>query len=209
MDIRLRSVSGDDGYLNVGAWEGRSVANGPGERFVLWLQGCPLRCPGCINPELLPFVERELVSVDEITVRILAVGGNEGVTYTGGEPMTQARALALLSERLRPRGLTVVCYTGYTLEALKAQGEPWVEKLLSQVDILIDGPYVREKAANLLWRGSSNQRAHFLTDTYRHFVAVVDRSPAEVEFVIGSDGFTTIGVWPEGFLQRLREALRR
>ena len=77
-------------HLNVGAWQERSVANGPGERFVLWLQGCPLLCPSCFNKELLPFVPRHIVEIEAMADMILAVPGIEGVTYTGGEPTVQA-----------------------------------------------------------------------------------------------------------------------
>ena len=92
--------------LNLGAIQERSAVNGPGERFVLWLQGCPLRCPGCCNPEFQPLVPRHLLVVEELAGRILAVPGIEGVTYSGGEPTVQARGLACLSERLRPAGLS-------------------------------------------------------------------------------------------------------
>lgn len=194
-------------FLNIGAWEMRSGVNGPGERFVLWLQGCPLHCPGCFNLELLPCVKRHVINVDDMAAKILAVTGIEGVTYTGGEPTLQAQGLALLSEQLRQAGLTIVSYTGYSLESLRARNDPWIERFLSCVDILIDGPYVREQACNLLWRGSRNQRVHFLSGTYQHLAGQVDLLPAEVEFSVGGDGFTTTGTWPEGFLKRLKEVL--
>lgn len=196
-------------YLNVGACQERSVANGPGERFVLWLQGCPLLCPGCFNEDLLPIVPRDLIEVGEMAEKILAVPGIAGVTYTGGEPTIQAQGLTLLSERLRAGGLTVVSYTGYTLEALQARHDPRIGRFLTGVDLLIDGPFVRDKAANLLWRGSSNQRVHFLTDVYRPLAGEVDDSPAQVEFTIGCEGFLTTGTWPQGFLERLCEVLGR
>lgn len=196
-------------HLNVGAWQARSRANGPGERFVLWLQGCPLLCPGCFNEELLPFVPRHNVIVEAMADIILAVPGIEGVTYSGGEPTIQARGLALLSERLHACGLTVMCYTGYTLDALQARKDPWIDRLLASVDILIDGPFVRDKARHLLWRGSSNQRVHFLTETYRYLAQDVDDGPAQVEFAISREEFLTTGTWPQGFLERLREVLER
>lgn len=182
--------------------------NGPGDRSVLWLQGCPRRCPGCLNPEFLPFAQRHLLSVERVTQMILAAEGIEGVTYTGGEPMAQARGLALLSPRLKRSGLTVVCYTGYTLEALRARNDEWVGSLLSSVDILIDGPFLREKAVNLLWRGSSNQRIHFLTGSYRHLAGEVDRPLSQVELGIDGEGLTATGIWPEGFIERLQQLLR-
>jgi anaerobic ribonucleoside-triphosphate reductase activating protein len=141
--------------------------------------------------------------------KILTVQGIEGVTYTGGEPTVQACGLALLSERLRTAGLTVVSYTGYTLEALRARNDPWIERFLASVDILIDGPFVQAKAANLLWRGSRNQRIHFLSDTYRHLAEQVDQDPAQVEFAIDQECFLTTGTWPQGFLERLKEILEK
>lgn len=201
--------NGEKTWLNVGAWMERSVANGPGERFVLWLQGCPLRCPGCFNPEFLPFVPRHRLEVGELAGKILAVTGLEGVTYTGGEPMVQARGLALLSQRLRDAGLTVVCYTGYTLEELEARADFWIQRLLLTVDILIDGPFLVEQAASLPWRGSRNQRVHFLTDTYRHLAGWMERRPAEVEFSVGAEGFAATGTWPQEFWQRLQRLLQQ
>ena len=114
-------------YLNLGAWQERSVVNGPGERFVLWLQGCPLRCPGCFNEEFLPHIERHLIEIDEMLTWVLDVSGIEGITYTGGEPFEQAQGLALLSKQLQAAGLTVVCYTGYTLERLAALEDTWID----------------------------------------------------------------------------------
>jgi anaerobic ribonucleoside-triphosphate reductase activating protein len=192
-------------FLNLGAWIERSRANGPGERYVLWLQGCLLRCPGCCNVEFLPQEPRHLISIDEMAMRIGDIEGIEGVTYTGGEPTLQAQALALLSERLRPGGLTVVCYTGYTLEALRARDDPWIERLLANTDILIDGPYRQEEAASLRWRGSRNQRIHYLTPAYRELADT--EGPAEVEFAVGDHDFTTTGTWPAGFLERLQQIL--
>ncbi len=194
--------------LNLGAWLERSAANGPGDRYVLWLQGCLLHCDGCFSPEFWPTEPNRPVAVEEMARRIVSVEGIEGVTYTGGEPTLQAHGLALLSRRLRAAGLTVVCYTGDTIESLRARGDPWVEALLACTDILIDGPYHRQEAANLLWRGSANQRVLFLSDAYRHLAGQVEKGAAEVEFAIGQDGFTTTGTWPEGFLERLRRKLK-
>jgi anaerobic ribonucleoside-triphosphate reductase activating protein len=202
-------VSNQEIRLNLSAWQERSVVNGPGRRYVIWVQGCPIGCVGCFSPETHAPEANHVVTIEELAERILTTPNIEGVTYSGGEPMVQAHGLVLLSERLRPAGLTIVCYTGYTLEALRARNDPWVERLLSYADILIDGPYVHDKATPLLWRGSSNQRVHFLTDTYRRLAEQVKSQTAAVEFTVGSKGFTTSGTWPEGFLQRLEAKLRR
>ena len=194
--------------LNLGRCLDCSTANGPGRRFVLWLQGCRQDCPGCVNQQFLPLVDRHLVSIDEMAERILAVDDIEGVTYSGGEPMLQARGLTLLSRRLRLAGLSVFCYTGLELSSLRQPGDPWVSSLLDSVDVLVDGPYRRDQAACLPWRSSYNQQVHFLTDRYRHLAEQVDQPATEVEFILGREGFTATGNWPEGFLDRVLELLR-
>lgn len=184
------------------------MVNGPGVRFVLWVQGCPIRCPGCFNREFWPFTPRHVVDIRDMAKQILSVPGIEGVTYTGGEPMAQAPALALLSETLREHGLTVVCYSGYTLEELRTKNDPWVNRLLANTDILIDGPFVESEAAALPWRGSRNQRVHFLTDRYRHLEPEVARPGTEMEFVVSDSGFTCTGILGEEFLRRLQAKLQ-
>lgn len=204
-----RSFMAADGLtVNVGAWLDRSVVNGPGERFVLWLQGCLLRCPGCINQEFQPLTPRHIMSVDDVSIRILGTKGIEGVTYSGGEPMLQAQALTRLSERLKSAGMTIVCYTGCTLEELHTHQDPWVQSLLKLVDILIDGPFIQGQAASLLWRGSRNQRVHLLTDAYRAWSERIGAHTGQVEFSIDRGSFTTTGTWPDGFLERLEKLLR-
>jgi anaerobic ribonucleoside-triphosphate reductase activating protein len=193
--------------LNIGAWHERSLVNGPGVRSVLWLQGCETGCPGCINPELQPCEPRTLLSVEEAAARVLATEGIEGVTYSGGEPLRQAKALVALSERLRAAGLSVVSYTGYTLEALRARGDADIDRLLGMIDLLIDGPYDPAQAANLRWRGSRNQRVIALTDRYRG-LAVGD-DPAEVELSLDDARLSASGIWPPGLLERLKELLHQ
>jgi len=56
--------------------------------------------------------------------RILRTPGIEGVTYSGGEPMIQAEPLYTLSQILRSQGLSILCYTGYTLTELQTKKRP-------------------------------------------------------------------------------------
>lgn len=146
-------------------------AEGPGKRFALWVQGCAILCPGCCNPEMLPFEGGRLERVDALAERILATPGIEGVSLLGGEPVAQARALVPLAERVRAAGLSVMVYTGYTREELAAMKRPEVDALLAQVDLLVDGRYERaqpeEGEGARRWIGSANQGLHFLTDRYR------------------------------------------
>jgi anaerobic ribonucleoside-triphosphate reductase activating protein len=145
-------------------------AEGPGKRFAVWFQGCPLRCPGCCNPEFLPFRGGETRTLDEL-VRLLdeAIGlGVEGVSLLGGEPFAHAVPAAALAKAVRDRGLTVMVYSGYTIEQLREMTEPGVAELLARTDLLVDGPYLRERPdTERRWIGSTNQRVHFLTERYR------------------------------------------
>jgi anaerobic ribonucleoside-triphosphate reductase activating protein len=146
-------------------------AEGPGRRFALWFQGCPLRCPGCCNPEMLPFAGGQQLPLGELVFRIDAAKAEhaiEGITLLGGEPLAQAPGAAALAAAVHERGLTVMVFSGYTLEEARQLPDPAVPRLLGETDILVDGPYVRElPETRRRWIGSSNQRIHFLSDRCR------------------------------------------
>jgi anaerobic ribonucleoside-triphosphate reductase activating protein len=144
-------------------------AEGPGRRFALWFQGCPLRCPGCCNPEMLPFAGGTAMSHEEILSQVddAVRQGIEGITLLGGEPIAHAEAAARLACETHARGLSVMVFSGYTLEEIQERPEPAVHELLACTDILVDGPYRADlPEAKRRWIGSSNQRIHFLTSRY-------------------------------------------
>lgn len=145
--------------------------NGPGLRYALFVQGCPLLCTKyCFNPDNLSMEDRVLVSVEDLLAHIQDVQasyGIEGVTLLGGEPFGQAVALARFAEGVHNLGLTVVTYTGYQWEKLLNHPEAGWSGLLAETDILVEGPFwAHEFSPNLLWRGSRNQRIVFLSDRY-------------------------------------------
>jgi anaerobic ribonucleoside-triphosphate reductase activating protein len=146
-------------------------AEGPGRRFALWFQGCPLRCPGCCNPEMLPFTGGTALPLTDILAQIdeaARVDSIEGVTLLGGEPLAHAAGAAALARAVRARGLTVMVFSGFALEEARTLSDPAVTDLLAITDILVDGPYLREQPeTRRRWIGSANQRIHFLTDRYR------------------------------------------
>ena len=143
-----------------------SRANGPGVRAVLWTQGCTLGCPGCYNPDTHPFSGGELVAVDDLFRRLVALGdGIEGVTVSGGEPLQQRPALLALLSRLRAETrLSVLVFTGFTWE--EVQRFPEAPALLGCVDVLIAGRYDRQQHLARDLRGSANKTVHFLTPRY-------------------------------------------
>jgi anaerobic ribonucleoside-triphosphate reductase activating protein len=193
--------SSDIPSLQVGVWLSQSQVNGPGNRFVLWLQGCSLRCAGCCNPEFQAYDGGQRLTVKTLAAMILATAGIEGVTYSGGEPFEQAESLALLSGLCREAGLTVMAYSGLTYEALRGRADPHVQALLGMLDVLVDGPFELASAAALRWRGSRNQRIHLLTDHYHLSAADVQREMIELEFRIQGNNLAVTGTADD---QRLR-----
>lgn len=145
-------------------------AEGPGRRFALWFQGCPLRCPGCCNPEMLTFSGGSERTVADVAGEISAAQERyaiEGITLLGGEPLAHAAGAAELAKAVRARGLSVMIFSGYTIEQARELADPAVHELLACTDILVDGPYLREQPdTKRRWIGSTNQRINFFTDRY-------------------------------------------
>ncbi len=187
---------------NVVQW---SRSNGPGTRYVIWVQGCPRSCPGCWNPESLPFVEGQRVSVDALYAQITRSRGIDGVTFSGGEPFSQSGELAELARRLKARGLSIVTFTGYTIEQLREAGNPDWDALLSHIDLLIDGVYIEGQQTDAPLKGSANQRLHYLTGVITP--EEVNALPRSFDVTIGSDGLTTVTGFPPADLAK-RLALR-
>jgi anaerobic ribonucleoside-triphosphate reductase activating protein len=179
--------------LNLHAWEPRSRANGPGVRFVLWFQGCSLGCAGCFNPDTHDAGDRQRRSVDEVMAMIAAARGIEGVTLSGGEPLQQPEAALALLERVKAEtSLSTLCFSGYTIEEIRAQ--PLGERILAQLDVLVDGRYRSGERNGKALRGSANQRIQLLTDRYT--LAAVEATPV-AEIRIGPDGAVVLtGVDP-------------
>ncbi len=142
-------------------------AEGPGRRFALWFQGCPLRCPGCCNPEMLPFDGGARMTAADVTEQMAEAArrhGIEGITLLGGEPLAHAAGGAVLARAAHGLGLSVMVFTGYTLEEARQMPDAAVAELLAETDILVDGPYLREQPeTRRRWIGSANQRVHFLS----------------------------------------------
>jgi anaerobic ribonucleoside-triphosphate reductase activating protein len=159
----------------------RSRANGPGVRFVVWLQGCTLGCAGCFNPGTHAAGGRE-VAVAEITAQ-LAAARVDGLSLSGGEPMQQPDAALALLEAARALGLSTLMFSGYTLAEIRAL--PLGPDVLARLDVLVDGRYVARERLGTGLRGSANQRIHLLTDRYT--LADVEATPV-AEIVIGPGG---------------------
>lgn len=156
----------DDPIASIAQIVSGTEAEGPGRRFAVWFQGCPLRCPGCCNPEFLTFQGGIRRPCSEIIAE-LAIADVEGISLLGGEPFSHAIPAVALAQAARKRNLSVMIYSGYTLPEVRAFKEPAVAKLLSLTDVLVDGPYLRDQPeTKRRWVGSANQVVHFLTHRY-------------------------------------------
>lgn len=160
-----------DEMLSVYMTDRRVRTLGPGLRYVIWVQGCPLACRGCLVPNSHSADDGAVVSLATLSHEILSDPDIEGVTLSGGEPFSQAAALAsLISDVRSKRDLGVIVYTGYQQrelikEILFNPDGGWA-RLYSQIDLLIDGRFVESLNDDRPLRGSSNQEVIPLSPRY-------------------------------------------
>ncbi len=150
-----------EGYIRLsGDLEHDSIVNGPGLRAVLWVQGCRQSCPGCQNPETWtedPNVGAT-VTIEKVKEELRALKGQSGITFCGGEPLLQAKALCEIAKFCKKElGWNVWSFTGLIYETLPEDGP--VHDLICELDALIDGPFIQsQRDLTLKFRGSRNQR---------------------------------------------------
>ena len=153
-----------------------SIVDGPGIRTTFYAQGCPHHCQGCHNPETWPFeggnpMEEEFLAEIALRNRL-----SRGVTFSGGEPFSQAEGFTRLAGLLKAEGFEVASYSGYTFEAL-LKGTQAQRALLESLDVLIDGPFLlEEKSLELNFRGSRNQRVINVPQSLEKGEAVLETS---------------------------------
>ncbi len=177
MDIRECKV------IRICGIEPESIVDGPGFRYVVFVQGCPHRCPGCHNPESHDPKGGFDMTTGQIFDEIKSNPYLRGVTFSGGEPFEQVPALLELAHMIRDAGLTLMSYSGYTYEELVGRHDPEADELLGLLDILVDGRYV-EKLRNLtlVYRGSENQRVIDMNKTREEGRIVLYKSEYDIDF---------------------------
>ncbi len=152
------------------------IANGEGVRTSLFVSGCRHACPGCFNPQQQDFTAGDPFAqeVQEQILQSLAPAYVEGLTVLGGEPMEPENQHALVDflERVRREypSKTIWLYTGDLLEDLRnpesARRTDVTDRVLTCVDVLVDGPFVEAlHDISLRFRGSSNQRIIDMPET--------------------------------------------
>ena len=189
----------------------RTDAEGPGTRFAVWVQGCSIRCPGCFNPQL--WTTRGGAATDPFELAGRVPDDVDGVTLLGGEPFEQPAALAVFAREVRRRGLSVMAFSGYTLDTLqtRAETDAGTAALLAETDLLIDGPYLRDEPDHERpWVGSRNQGFRTLTERYAHLADRWTTLPDRIEVHVASDGTTSVNGWADtAALEDLLDGMRR
>ena len=156
--------------MNYSAIKENDIANGPGVRSVLFVSGCRNHCKGCFQPETWdfgngnPFTEKTA----RMVIESMRPEHIQGLTLLGGDPFEEENqsALAPFLEEVRAeygKDKDIWAYTGYLFDKDLAAGgkkhTPDTDRILSMIDVLVDGPFILEKKnISLRFRGSENQR---------------------------------------------------
>jgi len=138
-----------------------SIVDGEGIRTVIWTQGCPHNCLGCHNPETHDISGGALVDLEEVYEIIDSLEGQDGITFSGGDPFMQSKECSEIAKYAKKKGYNIWAYSGYTFEQLLTLSEkkPEIMNFLKEIDILIDGKFeLSKKNYKAIFRGSYNQR---------------------------------------------------
>ena len=137
-----------------------SIVDGPGVRYAIYTQGCLHGCEGCHNPQTHDVNGGYMMDIDEIVKDIKNRPYIKAITFSGGEPLLQVKAINEIIDAL-DHGYEIILFTGFTYEFLTSSSgsNQHLEKLLHSIDYLIDGKFIiAERDLTLQFRGSKNQR---------------------------------------------------
>lgn len=146
------------GYVH--SFESFGTVDGPGIRFVVFMQGCPMRCLYCHNPDTQEFGGKAY-SAQEVFFEILKYEryiASGGVTVSGGEPLMQAKFVSELFALLKERGIhTAIDTSGCVYDEQNAKTREEIDALLKNTDlVLLDLKEIDEKKHEKL-TGRSNR----------------------------------------------------
>ena len=174
------------------------TALGPGRRLGIWMQGCSIRCPGCISADT--WAEgRGVVALASLIESLEPwLTEADGITISGGEPFDQANALSELLAAVRSRtAADILVYSGYAFEMIA----PHVLLMHGLIDVLISDPYLVDAPQTFALRGSDNQRLHALTplgETRFGELASARATDRALDIMFDDDG----GAWLAGIPRR-------
>lgn len=174
-----------------------SEANGPGNHFTIWVQGCSLNCPGCFNKSLQDKTKGTDFSIEKIVKQINQYwidGKIRGLTITGGEPLQQTAAILKLIKSVKQisRKLGIILLTGYYKTELEKND--YFQELTSNIDVLIAGRFDINKKIQEGLRGSSNKEYYFFSSIYT--LEEFDSIPPTEVFIDSTGEISLTGINP-------------
>lgn len=121
--------------INVSSFQSLGAVDGPGVRFVVFLQGCNLKCQYCHNPETLSIGDNQLYTPEALYEKIIRyenyIKADGGVTFSGGEPLLQAKELIPLVKLLKENGYHIALDTNGSVL------NEHVKELIKYVDLIL------------------------------------------------------------------------
>lgn len=115
-----------------------SRINGPGNRLVIWVQGCKFNCKGCFNPETHPYTKEHLIDVIDLVKMINEDTSIEGITISGGEPLDYPKEIYFILTRIENR-FTTILYSGFNFEDVFSDED--LMKVVKLADLSVIGRY--------------------------------------------------------------------
>lgn len=203
----------------------RSVTDalGPGTRYVIWVQGCPLACPGCMSQDTWDDAGGTEMAVGELLDlwRSHVAGGADGLTLSGGEPLATPEATACLLREVHRsrveltgpggvaegRELDIMLYTGHE----PAELNPEQLEVVRLADVVVTGRFRVELPTDLIWRGSANQEMTPVTELgARRYGPYLDHRPGRpvLQLEADNEGILLIGVPRIGDLLLMEKGIR-
>lgn len=177
-----------DSIIRLGGIKYKNKIAGPWDTTTIYTQGCYKNCKGCFNQGLRQMLGGKELTIYEIIEDLIEHTPNKKVCFCGGEPMIWAKQLAEVARKLRSKGFTVICYTGYEWEDLIEPTE-WITKYLpnskelaTAVDILIVGEFIEDLQLEIddyKFVGSSNQRVIDVAKTLKKGEVVLFEDQSE------------------------------
>ena len=188
--------------LNINSIRECTESEGIGKRFAIWTQGCMKRCKNCCNTHMQPLIKKYIVDCDDIIKQIQYSKTNyniEGITLLGGEPILQSKGLSYIAKWCKENDLSVILFSGYTLEEINTSNFDGALELLKYTDVLIDGEYIDDLYDEERgFIGSSNQKIYFFTDFYTQKDFDNYKGYVSIEFIIDNNKLQING-WPSEF----------
>ena len=180
-----------DHYFNLMGETFPTTVNGPGNRYLIHLQGCPLACPGCFNPESWSPKIKHLMDAEILADKILQ-HNPDGLSISGGEPFIQATSLLQFLKYLHTNGCPfnkgVLIFSGFTQSELKEI--PEYEEIMQYTDVVISGRYQQENRVYSSMLSSSNQEFIFGP---RGLIKEEDLMSQNFEVIIENNGLKLTG----------------